>query len=191
VSEMRHKYATYKDSELVVLLKNGTKEESEAAFTEIYDRYGLRINAYCRSILGDRDQAEDIFQETFLRFYQKVRADYKSGSVIGFLITISRNLCLNAKRNAKPTIPIEEFEFVGQEDNVYEQKELSNLMMMALDLIDPMYKEAIVMRAFNDMRYKEIAEILDITEARARYLVYNGKQKIKTVLTPYLKDTFK
>ena len=166
----------------------GSRKESEAAFTEIYDRYAIRVNAYCRTILNDREKAEDIFQETFLRFYKYASSERKTGSVIGFIITIARNLCLNAKRDDKFTVPIEEFKLSVDNAGNYEDKEMSELLMMALDLLPSELKEVMVLRYFDELRYNDIAEILNITAARARYLVYNGKQKIKEILTPYLKE---
>jgi len=182
---MRKNLSSYSDRELVEMLQ-GNKSLKEAAFTELYDRYGLRINAYCISILNNSELAADVFQETFLKFYQKAQSDKFEGSVIGFLVTIARNLCLNVKRDTKLTVPIEEFEF--SLDSKYEDKELADLVMMAMDLLDSNQKEAIVLRIFNDLRYKEIAGILDVTPARARYLVFNGRQKIKDILYPYLKE---
>ncbi len=184
---MKRDIKTYSDKQLVALMQESRKS-SDAAFTEIYDRYGLRINAYIRTIVNDYEQAEDIFQETFLKFYQYARSDFKGGSIIGFLITIARNLCLNAKRDKKHTVPIEEFNFVFQDAVKYEDKEMAELVIMAMDLIGENHKEAMTLRYFNGLRYAEIAEILEITNARARYLVFSGKQKIKDVLHPYLKE---
>lgn len=186
---MNRKYSKYNDKQLVELL-NGSPEESEGAFTEIYDRYGLRLNAYCFSILHDRQKAEDVFQETFLRFYQNVKSNVSGGSIIGFLITIARNLCLNVKRDTKPTTSIEDFDLPGELNNSYEDKEMSELLVMALDLMEDEIKEALVLRFFDGLRYEEIAKIMKITAARARYLTFTGKKKLKSVLSPYMKDVF-
>jgi RNA polymerase sigma-70 factor (ECF subfamily) len=168
-------------------MKQG-KPASERAFTEIYDRYALRINAYCRTILHTREAAEDVFQETFIKFYQNVRVDYKTGSIVGFLITIARNLCLNHKRNSKSNLPIEDFDFPVYDNNDLEDKELSDLLLMSFELLEPQTKEILIMRVFNYLSYNEIADIIGITAARARYLVFNAKDKLKNILTPYMKD---
>lgn len=186
---MRDNLSKYSDDELIRLLQ-AEKPESDYAFAEIYDRYGVRINSYIKTIITNRQIAEDIFQETFIKFYQKVRSDVADSSVIGFLITIARNLCLNAKRDAKPTIPIEELEIPVFQNNSLENQEMNDLVMRALDMLDSEFKEAIALRFFNDLPYEDIAEILKITAARARYLVFTGKNKIRTILQPYLNDTY-
>jgi RNA polymerase sigma-70 factor, ECF subfamily len=186
---MSKNLSTYSDVELVEMM-SGDKAATEAAFTELYDRYALRVNAYCRTILHNREEAEDIFQDTFVKFYQNVRADYHRGSIIGYLITIARNLCLNHKRDAKSTVPIDEIDIPYYENNGYEDKEMSELLMMSLELLDRDSKEILVMRVFNDLSYNEISDIIGITAARARYLAFNAKAKIKNILSPYLKDVF-
>lgn len=172
-------------------MMGGDKSSAESAFTELYDRYALRINAYCRTVLYTREAAEDVFQETFIKFYQNVRSDYKTGSVVGFLITIARNLCLNYKRDTKATLPIEDYDFPiydrhSHEDD--EEKELSDILMMSLELLEAETREILIMRVFNDLSYNEISEVVGISAARARYLVFNAKAKLKDVLTPYLQE---
>jgi RNA polymerase sigma factor (sigma-70 family) len=181
--------AQYSDKELVAMLRSG-KKESEAAFAEIYDRYSLKINAYCMTILGNRELAEDVFQDTFVRFFHNAQHNW-SGSIVGFLITIARNLCLNAKRDRKTTIPIEELDLPVLSESSYEDREVSELIMTALDLLEHDFKEALILRYFDDLRYKDIGDILGITEARARYLVFTGKQKLKAIMQPYLKGVYK
>ena len=59
------------DEELVRLIKTD-KKSAEEVFTELYNRYSLRVYAYCRRFLGDRLEAEDAFQETFITFHQYI-----------------------------------------------------------------------------------------------------------------------
>ncbi len=184
---MNKNLSKYSDSELVKMMEEN-KPEADAAFAEIYDRYGLRVNAYIRTILGNKQLAEDIFQETFIRFYQNVKSDFKKGSLIGFLITIARNLCLNAKRDKISSVSLDDIELPHQDSNEYENKEFTDLLAMSLDLLDNEYREPIIMRFFNDLRYEEIGSILGITAARARYLVFTGKQKMKQILNPYFEE---
>lgn len=180
----------YSDKKLLAALGSKKKSEVEAAFTEIYDRYAIRVNAYCSSILGDAQAAEDVFQETFLKFYQKAKSEKSSGSIIGFLITIARNLCLNAKRDTKTTVSIEDFELTFEDGVSLESQETRELILTAVDLVGGEYKEALVLRYFEEFSYKNIAELLGVTEARARYLVFTAKQKIRKILEPYYDEIY-
>lgn len=184
---MKKNFREYSDKELIKFIR-GNKPDSDYAFAEIYDRYGMRINAYINTIMGNRQIAEDIFQDTFVRFYQKVKTDYEKGSLIGFLITIARNLCLNAKRDKMSTISLNDIEMPNNEEDGLENKEFSELLAMSLNLLDDEFREPIVLRYFNELAYNDIAEILSITPARARYLVFTGKQKLRSILSPYYNE---
>ncbi len=187
---MRKNLSNYGDKELLEMLR-GSRKEAETAFAEIYDRYSLKVNAYCRTILGNRELAEDVFQDTFVRFFKHAQSEWGSGSIVGFLITIARNLCLNAKRDKKVTVPIEDLDLPVTSEYSLEDREMSELIITGLDLIEPEYKEALVLRYFDDLRYREIGDLLGVTEARARYLVFTGKLKLKAVMQPYLKGVYK
>jgi RNA polymerase sigma-70 factor (ECF subfamily) len=186
---VNQKYKTYSDRELVFLLRHN-KKEGEAAFTELYNRYSSQVHAYCYRVLNNPDIAEDIFQETFIRFYQNVQDNHKDLNVPGFLITIARNLCLNYKRDKKIGVPVEEAKNLFYQDN-YEKKELLDLITRALDLLDDEYREVFILKEYAGMQYTEIAEILNISPVNAKTRVFRAKQKIKEILSPYLKDLAK
>lgn len=184
---MAGKLTSYSDQELVTNL-SGSKDEAEKAFKELYDRYSSMVHAYCLRVLSDEEQAEDIFQEVFIKFYQNVKSDAAKTNIPGFLITIARNLCLNYKRDKRTMVPIENLEFMFPESQNYEQKELLDLITHSLELVDDDFREAFVLREYSGLSYKEIAEVTNITLANAKSRVFRAKQQIKTILKPYLKD---
>jgi RNA polymerase sigma-70 factor (ECF subfamily) len=175
------------DFELVKLLRT-EKKSAEGAFTELYHRYSPMVNAYCLKIVGNQQQSDDIFQDTFIKFYQNVKEDFPQTNVPGFLIKIARNLCLNLKRDRKNNVPIEELEYLGVNDYNYENKELLELITMALDLLDFEYSEAFILREYDGLQYDEIAEITNTSVSNAKSRVFRAKQKIRDLLEPYLKD---
>lgn len=188
---MSRKYSAYDDAKLCDIMHNGKGNESEAAFKELYNRYSGMVHAYCLRIMGNVEQAEDVFQETFIKFYQKAKPTKSNFNAAGFLITIARNLCLNSKRDEKPTSSIEGLEYLLKETQNYEKTELLELISMALELIDFDYKEAFILREYNGLQYNEIAEITDTSLSNAKSRVFRAKQKIKSILEPYMKDLTK
>jgi RNA polymerase sigma-70 factor (ECF subfamily) len=182
---MSKKYTAYSDKELVELLET---KEKEAAFKELYHRYSAQVHAYCLRVLNNQELAEDIFQETFIRFFKKININRGKTNVPGFLITIARNLCLNYKRDVRPTVSMEGMDFPLNQDMSYEKKELLDLINNALELIEFEYREAFILREYDGMPYKEIAEITGITIGNAKSRVFRAKKKIKEILAPYLKE---
>lgn len=183
---MKSPYSTYSDKELFLCLQKTTRE-AEAAFTELYNRYAPRIHAYCYRVVGNVEQAEDIFQETFLRFYRSAQNERMMTNVPGYLLTIARNLCLNYKRDRRPMVPIDSMQFSADEAS-HERTELLELITMALELLEFEYREVFVLREYNGLSYAQIAELIDTTIPTVKTRVFRAKQKIKAILTPYLKD---
>jgi len=181
------KFSKYSDEKLVSLLKKD-KQTAEKAFQEIYNRYSSLVHAYCFRVFNDSEQAEDVFQETFLKFYEKVDVNNKLTNVPGFLITIARNLCLNIKRDKQAMVSIDNIQFPVDNQINYENRELLDLIKYAMELLDFEYREAFVLREYDGLPYTEIAEITGTTLTNAKSRVFRAKQKIKDILQPYLQE---
>ena len=186
---MKQKFTSYSDSVLFDALKRA-KPESEYAFAELYNRHNQRIYSYCLKVTGNSDEARDIFQETFIRFYKSAAQEDGVENVGGYVMRIARNLCLNFNRNKKNTVAIEDFHLTGQSHN-YEQEELLGLVQTALEYLDYEYREVFVMRQYHDLSYEEIAEITGDTIPALKNLVWKKKKKIKHILSPYIADISK
>lgn len=181
------KYDKYSDAELVNLLREDKKVAS-AAFKVLYDRYSQLVHSYCLKVLGYDESAEDIFQETFIKFYNNCTKETKNFNIKGYLLTIARNLCLNAKRDQKENVSLDNLDYLYSDNQTYEQKELLDLITRTLDLLDEEHREAFVLREYGGLDYTEIAELCSITVINAKTRVFRAKQKIKTILMPYLKE---
>lgn len=181
---------TQTDIELYALLR-APKPEGERAFAELYRRHAPRINAYCKRVLGSKEETSDVFQETFARFYQSAQsAEARTMTNIpAYLLVIARNLCLQHKRNTRTTFRFEDFDMPDRHAaRRMEETELLSLIATALELLDFDHREAFVLREYDGLSYQEIAEFLAINEATIRTRVHRAKQKIRQILSPYLHD---
>lgn len=165
--------------------------EAERAFAELYRRHAPRINAYCKRVLGSREESSDVFQETFARFYESAQTagERTMTNVPAYLLMIARNLCLQHKRNTRVTFRFEDYD---SPDNHaarrIEENELLSLITTALELLDFEHREAFVLREYDGLSHQEIAEFLNANEATIRTRVHRAKQKIRQILSPYLHD---
>jgi RNA polymerase sigma-70 factor, ECF subfamily len=109
-------------------------------------------------------------------------------NVPGFLLTIARNLCLNAKRDRKPTVTVEDVEAAlavpGQE-----QREFTQLVTMALEMLPDDYREVFVLREYEGLTYAEIADIIDTSLPTVKVRIFRAKQRLRQILTPYLMES--
>lgn len=180
-------FKTLTDKELVELLS--LKEDlAKSAFNEIYLRYSKKIYAYCKKSIKDDKISEDIFQETFVNFYNAGRTDLKIENLQTYIFRIARNLCLNYKRdNTKEFIELEELHLTFNEDPS-QVKELSSLINKALEMLNDEHKEAFILQTYQELSYNEIAELLQIPVSTVRNRIVRAKRKLKEILSPYFEN---
>ena len=166
------------DAELLNVMSNG-KPDSDHAFKVIYKRYSSQVHAYCYKIIKDRQATEDLYQETFIKFYQNATNNKVNSSVSGIIFTTARNLCFNYLRDKKTNIELEEFHLY-ENRNELEQNENYKYINLAIDLLEIEYREPFVLRMYDGLNYNEISEICNISPETARQRVFRAKEKIKS-----------
>lgn len=178
---------TYSDEELYLLL--GDKQVQGVVLSELFKRHSSRVYLYCQRILGDAMQADDIFQEAFLKLLQCAREGRVVGHVPAYLLRIARNLCFNANRSVvHTTVPLEDAVLYGDGYRAVESKEVAQLVAMALELLSEEYREALALQVYGELSYKEIAEVLDVPVTTVRNRVVRAKKKVRDVLAGYMQE---
>lgn len=173
------------DIELIQAVRGN--QDAEKAFRELYSRHSHRIYLYCLKILGDPKDAQDVFQDTFIRLHSAVQRGFEIRNVEFYLLKIARNRCLNHRRDRKPLTSLEEIHFAAHETN-YEKEELLRLITMALELLEPDYREAFVLKEYQGLTYPQMAEITGASVSALKSRVWRAKEKIRVLLNPYLED---
>jgi RNA polymerase sigma-70 factor, ECF subfamily len=134
------------DAELCSRL-SGEKEQAEAAFAELYARYSGRIYAYCLRFLGNCDDANDVFQETFIRFFRSAPKVKHMGSVLGYLLKTARNVCINQRRDRKHADMFEDYQ-VQVPPQTNEDAEFMKLITTALEMLPDDYRDPLILREY-------------------------------------------
>jgi RNA polymerase sigma-70 factor (ECF subfamily) len=166
----------------------GSRLESELAFKELYYRHSARLHAYCYRIMENKEAAADIFQETFMRFYDLAKKDRMMTNVPGFLLRIARNLCLNSRRSRQVHVSIEGIEIPSDSPPLLENEELLQLIEHAVGLLDEEFREAFLLRECEELSYEYIAELTGTTVSNAKSRVFRARQKLKKLLAPNVKS---
>jgi RNA polymerase sigma-70 factor, ECF subfamily len=176
----------YTNKQLLKMLK-GKPSASQTAFTYIYDTHSARIYAYCLRMSGNEEDANDIFQDAFYKFFESVKKINHVENIPGFLITIARNVWLNHQRAQKMKFTSNEFD-LSEFDRGYEKKELLDLIRESVEQLDPRYKEIFILRQYQGLTYQEISEITGMSPSLAKNKFWRAKERIKKILSPYLID---
>lgn len=181
---MSDRHVHHSDEELFALMA----EKKQDAFGEIYARYRGRIYAYILRMIGDRDRADDIFQETFSRIYRHCFGEDRGiNKASSYIFTTARNRCLNAIRDRKTTTDVEDYHQIVFQPS-YENAELAELVKRSLELLPDHYREVFVLREYDGLSYQEIAEITGQTLASVKIHIFRAKKKLREILMPYLEE---
>ncbi len=193
-------YSKYSDIELVALLKEDSRL-SNHAFNAIYTKYSSRLNGYCIYKSVSNGESEELFQDTWLNFYNSIKSGKSTNNVLPYLFTIARNLSIDKyrKKKAKKNININ---FVDKNileqladplnfEHDFEKDELANLIKLAVNYLDDKYKEPVVLYWFGNLTYKEIAKISNQTEACIRTRLNRAFNQLAKTLKPYLIESNK
>lgn len=183
---MQNPLSEYTETELFALLRS---EHREVAFAELYSRLSPNVFSYTMRVLGDRDRAYDVFQETFMRLYQSAERLHYLENVRAYALTICRNLCLNEKKRMQvQTVEFDDTLYNPGVSRDADRKEMLRLISMAMELLSHDLKEAFVLREYDGLTYQEISDLLNIKLDTAKVRVFRARQRIKEILEPYLNE---
>ena len=162
---------------------------SEIAIEKLINRHQLRIFNYIKSKVLDRDTAEDIFQDTFIKVIKTLKSGVynEEGKFLPWVMRIAHNLVIDffRKSNRIPTIENNDeydlFKFISDttpniEKILFQDQLVKDLQNLILELPDDQ-KEVLTMRLYRDMSFKEIAENTNVSIntalGRMRYAIIN------------------
>ena len=172
------------DEELMELFKEG----DEKAFVELYGRYNRRVFAYCTRMMSSKGNAEDLFQEVFIRVARS-RHKFISGSFAAWLFAIARNLCLNALRGNVVFVSLEDVQetlHTAADDAEYDSS--TEILKDAIDRLPPDLREPLVLRVYSGLSYQEIADMTQVKLATVKVRIFRAKQKLHEILAPHFLD---
>ncbi|MBU3918104.1 RNA polymerase sigma factor [bacterium] len=164
-----------------IALVKAISKGDEAAFRELLNQFQHKIRSYAFRFLGDAEEAKDIAQETFLKFYRSIDNYKDSGSINSYLYAIARNLCIDYSRKKKPEVSkdfqgpiIHETPF----DSLDSKENLSFIMSAIRDLPENQCS-AVLLKYSEGLSCAEIAEVLSISKSAVESLLVRGRQTLK------------
>ena len=140
-----------------------------------------KLLRYCYMKLRDRTLAEDVTQETFIRFFES--KDYHSiGKEMAYLYTIARNLCIDYFRKQKEELiedlPAKIQEMPDSSDKVESIVDQLSIEQ-ALDHLTDDEREAVVLRYSGELSVEDIAKSMDISRFAVRRRISSALEKLR------------
>ena len=180
------------DKELVESYRNG----NVASFELLVERHQNKVFSYILMLVKDRQLADDIFQDTFLKIIRTIKAGaYKEeGKFIQFAMRIAHNLIIDHFRKSK-RLPMadavnKEYDLIDNakitdlsiEDKMVTEQVYDDIRKM-IDFLPEEQREVLNMRMYADMSFKEIADATNVSIntalGRMRYAIINLRKMAK------------
>jgi RNA polymerase sigma-70 factor (ECF subfamily) len=156
------------------------------AFTRLVEAYQIPVYNLAYRMLGDAREAEDAAQETFLRAYTRLSTYQIDKKFSSWLLAIASHHCIDRLRRRRFTwLSLDELPFLEQaasewnqpEESVVQQEKRDEVRQM-LDHLSPEYRAAVVLRYWYELSYREIAEVMGITESAVKSRLYRAREKL-------------
>lgn len=174
----------HSDHQLLFEISKG----SQVAFRTLFERYKTRVLGACFYMLANRALAEDISQETWLTVVEKAGEYRATGSALSWILTISRNKCLNELRNRKKWKELD----AEIEDNLVDPtsdietilQSLKNeeLLQEAILQLSETQRVSLLMFVQEEKSISEIARELNSSVSAVKVQLHRARESLKSKL---------
>ncbi len=162
---------------------------NEDTFRLVYDHVYPIIFRIAYRITGSADVAEELCQEAFIKYYERVDRFPDRDQAKYWLIRVTKNLSLNvAKRVSRERKAYERVFHEPKrhtntgEEEIIRDEEAHEVQEALLELPEKL-KTVLVLKEYGDLNYREIASILGITEGNVKVRVFRARERLMKILT--------
>jgi len=174
------------DADLMQRVRHGDRE----AFAGLVELHKDAVVNYLARLTGDRDRAEDLAQETFLRLWRSATSYVEQGFLRAFLFRIATNLVRSEERREKRFRLL--LPFLGRRDHDEPAapsglllQELHREVAGALAALPLRYRVPLVLHEIEGWSYGDIARELSCREGTVKSRIHRGRQRLRQRLQPY------
>jgi RNA polymerase sigma-70 factor (ECF subfamily) len=173
------------ETELVTRAQAG----DEPAFEELVRRYRNDVYGLSYHFLRNREEAWDVSQEVFIKAYRSLNRFRGEAGFKTWLLRIAANHCkdhfkkLRVATVSMDALPTQDF-FAdsGDPGQAMRNAELGRAIQQALDGLSPKHRMAFVLREFEDLSYKEMAEVMHCSEGTVMSRLHHARKKLQNSL---------
>src|SRR4051795_13021323 len=177
-------------------------EGEERAFQELVERYQTRLLNFIYRTIGDREKAEDLVQEVFIRVYRHLHRFDRSKKFSTWAYTIASNLAKNELRNRSrnPLVlfqtmrssseeddrPLQFEDTTSRPDDMYRKRHLRQLVDETVAALPEHHRQVFVLRELEGKSYEEIAEITNCNLGTVKSRLNRARNSFAEIIAPAL-----
>ena len=174
----------------------------ERAFGEILQRYRSRLLSFIYRMIGDRERAEDLVQEAFIRIHRHLHRFDSTRKFSTWAYTIASNLAKNELRNRSrnPLVyyqsarargdedqrPLQFEDATSRPDDMYANRHLKELVDATVERLSPAHREVFVLRELQGKSYEEIAAVTQCNLGTVKSRLNRARAGFAEMIAPYL-----
>jgi RNA polymerase sigma-70 factor (ECF subfamily) len=196
-STIRERLRLADDSAVVGIFLSG----EELAFSELVERYQTRLLNFVYRTIGDREKAEDLVQEVFIRVYRHLHRFDRSKKFSTWVYTIASNLAKNELRNRSrnPLVlfqaitknwqderPLEFEDFGSRPDDLFHKRDIREKVEEAVGQLPEHHRNVFVLRELEGKSYEEIAEITHTNLGTVKSRLNRARNSFAEIIGPWL-----
>lgn len=156
--------------------------DKEKSFNELYEKYSKLIYNIAFSILKSRENSEDVMQNVFSKIYKLDNEKLPSDNEASWLYSITKNETINYMKKLKKEVSIEDIDYVQ-----YDDKDLENIIdkdsyEKIMDKLDKTEKEIVSLKIIGNMKFRDIAQLLDMPIGTVQWKYYTALHSLKIIL---------
>jgi len=182
-----------KDSLVIARARRG----EEAAFAELLRRYRAPVFNLCLRMLKNRDDAEDVAQDVFIKVFAMLERYDERYAFRSWLFKIAANQCIDfIRKNRVKLLRLDEpVHYKGEEierqlpddaprpDETLNRQEVGSVLREITDELPPHYRAMIVLRHQEQLSYEEIAQMMDLPLGTVKARIHRARALMKDKLT--------
>lgn len=172
------------------------------AFSDLVDKYERKIFRLAQHITQNREDAEDVLQETFLKAYEHLDQFQGNSKFYTWIVRIAVNQALMKlrKRKADRTVSMDEGIDTGEDivvreiaawdedpEQRYSRDEINDILSQAVDSLAPPYRTVFVLRDVEELSTEETAEALDLSVPAVKSRLLRARLQLRDKLTKFFK----
>ena len=193
------------DKDLARRIKRG----DDLAFSELVQKYERRIRSTAIGIIRNKEEAEEVAQEVFIRIYRHIDSYIEDCPLYTWMHKITYNLCIDFYRRTKrrklvdlgfdesgESITVEDIEGrlgevewhtnFRQPESEIDGKKVRETIAESLECLSPAHRMAITLRDVEEFSYQEIAEIMECNVGTVMSRIFHARKNLQALLTSRL-----
>ncbi len=177
-----NKYDPLTRNKLLDSYIQGMVDKDKNSLINLYELTKEIVFGFILSIIKNKCDAEDIFQEVYIKLYENCEKYNSQGKPLAWIMTVTKNLCYENLRNKKDVSDIDEMHNVGAYDKNNKNVEDKIILDIVFNKITEEERNIIILHVVSGMKYREIADYLNLPLSTVLSKYHRAIKRMKDLL---------